>query len=223
METVTAADMAAYAHMNTNYWLYGHQALTEVAGMGNLGCVREMRHTFNSCTGLTEIDLSGLDPSSLENLAYTFSGCSSLVTIWADADWALPASGVSGFQTFYQCSSLVGGEGTTYASSRAGYQYMRVDGVGVPDGEGVSPRSRSSGWAASILAMRFRTSGHSCFAKRLVGSQRMLNASVEQPLSMMLSELLIRVRVTPLWESPHSRRRKAMSSDLSSLGPCDHR
>lgn len=129
VEKVTvAADMAAYAHVNTNYWLYGHQALTEVAGMGNLGGVREMRHTFNSCTGLTEIDLSGLDPSSLEDLAYTFGGCGSLVTIWADADWALPASGVSGFQTFYQCTSLVGGAGTTYASSRAGYQYMRVDG-----------------------------------------------------------------------------------------------
>ena len=48
------------------------------------------------------------------------AGAGSLVTIWADADWALPTSGVSGFQTFYQCSSLVGGAGTTYASSRAG-------------------------------------------------------------------------------------------------------
>ena len=131
VETVTiAADMAAYDHVNTNYWLYGHQAVTEVSGMGNLRGVREMQHTFNSCTGLTEIDLSGLDPSSLDDLAYTFGGCGSLVTIWADADWALPASGVSGFQTFYQCTSLVGGAGTTYASSRAGYQYMRIDGVG---------------------------------------------------------------------------------------------
>lgn len=131
VETVTiAADMAAYDHVNTNYWLYGHQAITEVSGMGNLRGVREMQHTFNSCTGLTEIDLSGLDPSSLEDLAYTFGGCGSLVTIWADADWALPSSGVSGFQTFYQCTSLVGGAGTTYASSRAGYQYMRIDGVG---------------------------------------------------------------------------------------------
>lgn len=61
--------------------------------MGNLDGVREIRHAFNNCTGLTEIDLSGLDPSSLEDLAYTFGGCGSLVTIWADADWALPPPG----------------------------------------------------------------------------------------------------------------------------------
>lgn len=125
-----ASDMVTYDHVNTNYWFYGHQEIAGVAGMGNLRGVREMQHTFNSCEGLTEIDLSGLDPSSLEDLAYTFGGCGSLVTIWADADWALPSSGVSGFQTFYQCTSLVGGAGTTYASSRAGYQYMRIDGVG---------------------------------------------------------------------------------------------
>lgn len=124
-----AADMATYDHVNTNYWFYGHQEIASVTGMGNLSGVREMQHTFNSCVGLTEIDLSGLDPSSLEDLAYTFGGRGSLVTIWADADWALPSSGASGFQTFYQCSSLVGGAGTTYASSRAGYQYMRIDGV----------------------------------------------------------------------------------------------
>ena len=37
-------------------------------------------------------------PAALENLVYTFGGCGSRVTIWADADWALPASGVSGFR-----------------------------------------------------------------------------------------------------------------------------
>ena len=68
--------------------------------------------------------------AALENLAYTFGGCGSLVTIWADADWALPSSGVSGFQAFYQCASFVEGACATYSSSRAGYQYMRIAGVG---------------------------------------------------------------------------------------------
>ena len=44
-----AADMAAYGHVNTNYWFYGHQEIASVTGMGNLSGVREMQHTFNSC------------------------------------------------------------------------------------------------------------------------------------------------------------------------------
>ena len=86
-----------------------------------------MWHTFNSCKALVSLDLSGMDSSSLEDLTYTFSGCVALATIWADAGWALPA-GASGMQTFHQCSQLVGGSGTTYASSRVSYQYMRIDG-----------------------------------------------------------------------------------------------
>ncbi len=121
------ASMTAYEEVNLNYWFYGHQALTGVAGLGNLSGVREMRHTFNSCRALASLDLSGMDPSSLEDLTYTFSGCDALATIWADAGWAPPA-GASGMQTFYQCSQLVGGSGTTYASSRVSYQYMRIDG-----------------------------------------------------------------------------------------------
>ena len=51
------------------------------------------------------------------------------MTTWAVAGWELSAPDTSGLQTFYQCASLVGGASTTYASSRAGYQYMRIDGV----------------------------------------------------------------------------------------------
>lgn len=119
--------MAAYDEVNLNYWFYGHQALTGVAGMGNLAGVRQMRHTFNSCAALPSLDLSGMDPSALEDLTYTFSGCKSLATIWADAGWELPA-GVSGSQTFRQCSSLVGGAGTAWSSSAVAGTYMRIDG-----------------------------------------------------------------------------------------------
>lgn len=119
--------MAAYGEVNLNYWFYGHQALKGVAGMGGLAGVRQMRHTFNSCAALASLDLSGMDPSALEDLTYTFSGCKSLATIWADAGWALPA-GVSGSQTFRQCASLVGGAGTAWSSSAVAGTYMRIDG-----------------------------------------------------------------------------------------------
>ena len=127
-----AADMATYDHVNSNYWFYGHQEIASVTGMGNLRGVREMQHTFNSCTALVEVDLSGLDPSSLEDLTYTFGGCSALTTIYADADWALPSSGISGFQTFYQCTSLVGGAGTVWSNNKTGYTFLRIDTSSTP-------------------------------------------------------------------------------------------
>lgn len=53
--------------------------------------------------------IRGFDPSTLTDLYYTFSGCSSLTTIYADSTWALPSSGISGSQCFCSCStSLVG-------------------------------------------------------------------------------------------------------------------
>ena len=76
---------------------------------------------------MTSLDFRGFDPSGLTSLYLTFGSCSNLVTIYADSSWTLPSSGLSGSQTFYNCSSLVGGNGTTHASSRNSYTYMRID------------------------------------------------------------------------------------------------
>ena len=126
-----AADMATYSFLNLIYLFYSCTNLASVTGLGNLSGVRSMRYTFSSCA-VTTLDFRGFDPSTLTDLFYCFSGCSSLTTIYADSTWALPSSGVSGSQRFYQCSSLVGGNGTAWPSSNTGYQYMRIDAAGTP-------------------------------------------------------------------------------------------
>lgn len=99
-------------------------------GLGNLSGVRSMRYTFSSCA-FTTIDFRGFDPSTLTDLFYTFSGCSYLTTIYADATWALPSSGITGSQCFYSCStSLVGGNGTVWASTKTAHSYLRIDSAG---------------------------------------------------------------------------------------------
>lgn len=91
-----------------------------------------MRYTFSSCAFAT-IDFRGFDPSTLTDLFYTFSGCSKLATILADATWALPASGLTGSQCFYSCSmNLVGGNGTVWASNKTAYTYLRIDTASAP-------------------------------------------------------------------------------------------
>jgi hypothetical protein len=58
---------------------------------------------------------------------------SSTSTIYADASWALPTSGIPGSQCFYSCStSLVGGNGTTWASNKTAYTYFRIDTASTP-------------------------------------------------------------------------------------------
>ena len=57
------------------------------------------------------------------------AGCTNLVTVYADAAWAL-ASGASGMGTFYNCRSIVGGNGTVYSSSANGYARMVIDRAG---------------------------------------------------------------------------------------------
>jgi len=89
--------------------------------------------TYISSRVFTTIDFRGFDPSTLTDLFYTFSGCSRLTTILADASWALPASGITGSQCFYSCStSLVGGNGTAWASNKTAYTYFRIDTAGTP-------------------------------------------------------------------------------------------
>lgn len=121
-----AADMASYTHLNLNYLFYSCANLASVSGLGNLSGVRSMRFAFASAA-LEELDLTGFDPSTLTDVTYCFSGCSSLATIYADATWALPSSGLAGSQCFYGCSSLVGGNGTAYSSSKTSYTYFRID------------------------------------------------------------------------------------------------
>lgn len=125
-----AADMAGFSYLN--YLFYSCTNLASITGLGNLSGVRSMRFTFASCA-VTTLDFRGFDPSTLTDLYYTFSSCSRLTTIYADSTWTLPSSGISGSQCFYSCStSLVGGNGTVWASNKTAYTYFRIDTASTP-------------------------------------------------------------------------------------------
>lgn len=126
-----AADMATFSYLNLIYLFYSCTNLATINGLGNLSGVRQMRYTFSSCA-VTTLDFRGFDPSTLTDLFYCFSGCSSLTTIYADSTWALPSSGISGSQYFYSCSSLVGGNGTVWSSNKTAYTYFRIDTASTP-------------------------------------------------------------------------------------------
>lgn len=93
--------------------------------MGSPGGVREMRHIFSSCERLTEIAFSGLDPSSLEDLAYTFGGCGSLTPHvpdgWTRRDGGLGTSPPSRAARRISRLSVIQEEGLVYVKSQQPY------------------------------------------------------------------------------------------------------
>ena len=55
-----------------------------------------------------------------------------MTTIYADATWILPTSGITGSQCFYGRSSVSGGNGNAWASSKTAYTYFRIDTASTP-------------------------------------------------------------------------------------------
>ena len=100
-----------------------------MTGWANVRGLASARYLFNGCSGITSLDLTGLGSSALKDWFYTFANCGSLVTILVDSTWAL-VSGASGMGTFYNCRSIVGGNGTTYSASAYGYARAVIDKVG---------------------------------------------------------------------------------------------
>ena len=119
-------DMGGFALVNCDYWFSSLTALESVEGLCNLGGLADARCMFMDCSALEELDLRGLDNSTLGSVTYLFSYCTALTTILADADWELPDT-CSGSFAFYNCKALVGGNGTTYSSSKTSYRYLVID------------------------------------------------------------------------------------------------
>ena len=108
----------------------------------NTSMVTDMQSMFDNCCGLTSLDLSNFDTSRVEWLSsmfvgcgeltsldlsnfdiskvkYSYSmfeGCSNLVTIYVSNGWNTGAIAYSD-DMFKNCTSLVGGQGTTFNSS----------------------------------------------------------------------------------------------------------
>ena len=92
---------------DASYMFYGCSKLTQIdlSGM-DTSSVINMGSMFNGCSGLTEINLNGLNTSNVTNMAYMFSGCSGLTEINLSG---LNTSSVrSMFSMFRDCSGLTG-------------------------------------------------------------------------------------------------------------------
>ena len=87
-----------------------------------------MKEMFEYCTGLTRLDLSNFNTAKVEVMEYMFAGSSKLTTIYAGQGWST-ASVTNSDYMFNNCTSLVGGRGTTYSPSNPKNKtYAHIDG-----------------------------------------------------------------------------------------------
>ena len=121
----------ANARPTTTYgWFYYMQNLQSITGLSYLNTseVTNMAGMFNSCFKLTSLDLSSFNTSKVTDMRAMFFNSNYLRTIYVGNGWSTAAV-TSSTNMFYNCSSLVGGQGTTWNSSNpTDKTYAHIDG-----------------------------------------------------------------------------------------------
>ena len=115
--------------MNMFWWA---SALTNLdVSKWDTGNVTNMGGMFLGTTSLTTLDLSNWDTSKVTNMDGMFYGAKALTTIYASDKFNTNIVSESG-NMFFNTTSLVGGNGTTYDSNHLDKEYARIDAPGTP-------------------------------------------------------------------------------------------
>ena len=97
----------------------------------NTANVTSMSGMFQQCQALTSLDLTRFSFNALTNSASMFSFCEDLTTIYCNANLSTKSDLISATM-FNGCTKLVGGNGTTYNSSKLDKTYARPDASVAP-------------------------------------------------------------------------------------------
>ena len=113
-----------FAPENSAEFFKGRTALTSL-NLSNFDTANatSFEAMFRGCRGLTSLDVSNFDTAKATSFVRMFYGCSGLTTIIA-GDWS---ASVTSTNMFNGCTSLVGGNGTTYNSSHIDATYAHID------------------------------------------------------------------------------------------------
>ena len=110
-------------------WFHAMGNLESITGLRYLNTseVTNMITMLNGCSSLTSLDLSGFNTSKVTKMIGMFYRCTNLRTIYVGSGWSTAAVTDSN-DMFRSCSSLVGGQGTTYDVNHLDVSYARIDG-----------------------------------------------------------------------------------------------
>ena len=93
----------------------------------NTSKVNSMYNMLGYCQSLTSLDLSSFNTSQVISMSSMFDHCANLQTIYVGDGWNTAAVTISQ-DMFKDCTSLVGGQGTTYDANHIDKTYAHIDG-----------------------------------------------------------------------------------------------
>ena len=94
----------------------------------NTSQVTSMEYMFHDCRELTSVDLSSFNTSKVTSMKGMFNDCFSLRAIYVGSGWTTASVIDPDNYMFSYCTSLVGGQGTTYDASHVDAAYAHIDG-----------------------------------------------------------------------------------------------
>ncbi len=110
-------------------WFYRMWNLESIEGLTYLNTseVTIMAFMFDSCYKLTSLDLSSFNTSQVYEIRHMFIHCNNLRTIYVGDGWTTASMRYT-WDMFKDCTSLVGGKGTTYDANHVDVDYAHLDG-----------------------------------------------------------------------------------------------
>ena len=129
LQSITGMNYLNTSKVTNMAWMfYGSTKLTSLdLSHFNTSKVTDMGAMFPSCKSLTSLDLSSFNTSQVAYMTNMFTYCSNLQTITVGSDWSTAAV-TSSTNMFNNCTSLVGGQGTTYDANHVDKTYAHIDG-----------------------------------------------------------------------------------------------
>ena len=115
----------------TCFWFYEMRKLESITGMNYLNTseVTRMDAMFSRCYKLMNLDLGSFNTSNVTDITDMFRGCTALRTVCVGDGWRLSdIAQAFSRNVFYDCTSLVGGQGTAYDPAHVGGDYAHIDG-----------------------------------------------------------------------------------------------
>ncbi len=129
LQSITGISYLNTSEVTNMAWMFGGcKNLTSLdLSHFNTSQVTDMGAMFPSCKSLTSLDLSSFNTSKVTTISWMLSNCTNLRTIYVDSSWSTAAV-TNSESMFAYCSSLVGGQGTTYNASHVDKTYAHIDG-----------------------------------------------------------------------------------------------